>query len=339
MTELDPAARRALDRLQDPDGPALRGLARMVVAETTATPLRELATPRWLASQLATALEALTRGDAFRSALQARLDRGREAWSTDERVLREVMPDEVIPPLEQLLRRDYTPSEGLARRIVRQPAVRDLIAGILDDAIRRFARRMRTFDDSMGGLGQRAARRGRRLGKGLLAAAGVADVATDLARNLSGELEAAMEVRVKAFIGEATARAADSLVQDLSDPDTAETFAEFRVALLHEILDTPIHELVNEAENLGPLDAVDVIQEAIRVELGRDGFVARAEARIETLLDEAGDGTLGAWLEEVELRDVWVDTTTELVTARLRAVVETDDFVAWWTELFADADA
>ena len=53
----DPAA-RALARLQDPDGDALRGLARLVVDQTTATPIAEIASPRWIASQLATALEA-----------------------------------------------------------------------------------------------------------------------------------------------------------------------------------------------------------------------------------------------------------------------------------------
>lgn len=330
------ASERALARLQDPEHPALQALARMVVDETTATPLAELATPRWLASQLATALEALTRGDAFKSALEARLERGRETWATDERPLREVVPDEVVPPLEKLLSRPYTPSEGLARRIVRQPAVKDFIGHILEDAIRRFARRMRALDEGAGSLGSRAARRGRRFGKGLLAAAGVAEVASDLARSVSEEFEHALESRVKHFVAEATTRAAENMVSELTDPESAETFAEFRVALLHEVLDTPIQDLMAEAEGLGPLDAVDILQEAIRAELARDAFIDRAESRIEGLLAEAGDGTLGAWLDEVELRDVWVDTTTELVTARLRAVVETDAFVAWWSDLFAE---
>jgi len=343
---LGPEATRALARLQAPDSPALFALARMVVDETTATPIAELASPRWLASQLQTVLEALTRGDTLKLAVQARLDKGRDTWASDERPLRQVVPEEVVPPLEKLLGRPYTPSEGLMRRIMRQPAVRDLISRVLDDTLHRFGRRMRALDDGAGGLGQRAARRGRRLGKGLLAAAGVADVAHDLARTLSEEVEHAIEGRVKGFIGEATTRAAETMVSEASDPATAESFAAFRVALLHEILDTPIAELMAEAEGLGPMDAIDVLQEAIRAELDRtdagdDGepartFTDRAEARIRAALDEAGDGTLGAWLDEVELREVWVDTTTELVAARLQAVVETDDFVAWWAALFAE---
>lgn len=336
MSELSPEAARALARLREPQAVALKSLARMVVDETTATPLAELASPRWLASQLETALQALTRTDALKHALTERMEKGRETWATDERPLRAVIPEEVVPPLEKLLARPWTPSEGLMRRIVRQPPVRDLIARILEDTLQRFGRRMRAMDEGAGGLGLRAARRGRRLGKGLLAAAGVADMATDLAKTLSEEVEHALESRVKAFIGEATTRAADTMIADMSDPDTAESFAEFRVALLQEVLDTPIQELAAEAEGMGPLDALDVIAEAIRAELATDDFADRAESRIARLLDEAGDGTLGAWLDEVELRDVWVDTTTELVTDRLRAVVDSEAFLQWWAALFAE---
>ena len=63
---MDPAA-RALARLRDPEGHALHALARLVVEETTATPLRDIASPRWVASQLATALQAATRGDLLRT--------------------------------------------------------------------------------------------------------------------------------------------------------------------------------------------------------------------------------------------------------------------------------
>ena len=46
MSKLSAEASRALDRLRDPEAKALTALARMVVDETTATPLAELATPR-----------------------------------------------------------------------------------------------------------------------------------------------------------------------------------------------------------------------------------------------------------------------------------------------------
>jgi hypothetical protein len=332
----DPAATRALARLRAEDGAALTGLAALVVDQTTATPIRAIARPRWIASQLATLLEAATRGDTLRDAVRRRLDQGRDRWAEEDRPLVDFVPDEVVPPLRQLVGRPWTPSEGLTRRIVRQPAVRELVADVLEDTIRRFGNRMRAVDTSFGGLGQRAARRGRSLGKGLLSAAGVADAAKGIVQSVSEEFEQVLERRIREFLGDATSRALEQVVGQLSDPDYAETFADFRVALLEEVLDTPLGDLVAEAENMGPLDGVDVALEAIRAQLARDDFVDAAEARVARLLDEAGDGTLGAWLDEVELRGVWTETTTELVAQRLQAVVHTEAFAAWWVSLFAD---
>lgn len=333
MSELDAGAERALRRLRDDDSEALRALARMVVHETTATPIRDLASPRWIASQVATALEAATSGDRLHDAVGGRLDRGRDRWATEERPLREFVPDEVQPPLRKLLGRPFTPSEGLTRRIVRQDAVRDLMASALEDSIRRFGKRARAADESMGGMGRRAAARGRSLGKGLFAAAGVADVASSLLHTVSDEVEHSLDKRIKDFLGEATSRSLEQVARQLSDPEYAETFAGFRLALLEEVLDTPLQDLVAEADNLGPADALDVVLEGVRAELQRDGFIDRVEERIGAALDEAGDGTLGAWLDEVDLREVWVDTTTQLVTRRLRAVVDTEAFEAWWVAL------
>ena len=35
---------------------------------------------------------------------------------------------------------------------------------------------------------------------------------------------------------------------------------------------------------------------------------------------------------------MWEDSTTELITQRLQAVVHTDRFEAWWADLFTEAD-
>ena len=277
---LDPAAARGLARLRADDGQALQDLAHMVVAEATATPIRAIAGPRWIASQLATTLEAATRGDQLRDAVQARLDRGRDRWSADERPLRQFIPDEVHPPLRTLLGHPWTPSEGLTRRIVRQPAIRELVADVLEDTIRRFGQRMRAMDSSMGGLGQRAARRSRTFGKGILNAAGVADAARGIVQSVSEEFEQVLERRIRDFLGGATTRALEQVTDHLTDPDYAETFAEFRLALLEETLDTPLQDLVAEAESLGPVDALDVILEAVRAQLDREEFVDQLEERV-----------------------------------------------------------
>jgi hypothetical protein len=330
------AAARALARLRDPDHPAVRALAAQIVADTTATPLRELASARWVASQIATALRAATHGPALRDALARRLDEAKARWGEEQRTVGEVVPAEVVPPLRTLLGRPFSPPERLTARIVRQRAVRELVAQVLEDSISRFGRTMRGNDTKIGDLGRRAASRGRALGKGLLAVAGVADVASELAHAVADEFEHALERRVKDFLGEATGRALQQIVGRLSDPGYAETFAEFRVALLDEVLETPIAELVEDLDGLGPLDALDVVLEAVRAQVEAPDFIDRTEASLAAALDEAGDGTLDAWLGEVGLREVWTDATTALVARRLAATAQTPAFEAWLVALLAD---
>lgn len=332
----DPAD-RALARLRDDQAESLRELAALMVRTTTQTPLSELASSRWIASQVATALKAATRGGTLRGAVERRLERAKGRLDRDERPLREVLPSELVPPLREVLGRPFTPPPRLTDRIVRQKAMRELVSRVLEDTVSRFGRRMRTTDDKLGGLGRRAASRGRALGKGLLAAAGVADAASDLAHAVSEEFEQALERRVRDFLGDATTRALSQISEQLTDPERAQSMAEFRLELLEEILDTPLAELLEDLEDLDPLATLDVALDALRTEVDRPDFVDRTEARVEQALRETGDGTLGAWLEEVELRDVWTHTTTDLLAARLRAVVLTEDFEAWWHGLFQES--
>ena len=70
---MDDTIKRGLTRLQDPNAAALTELAHLVVVEATNTKIAEIATPRWLASQIATALEAATRGDLARDAIKGRI--------------------------------------------------------------------------------------------------------------------------------------------------------------------------------------------------------------------------------------------------------------------------
>jgi hypothetical protein len=234
------------------------------------------------------------------------------------------------------MERPFAPPARLTGRIVRQRAVRELVSRVLEDTVSRFGRSMRNTDTRYGGLGRAAASRGRAFGKGLLAAAGVADVASDLVHAVADEFEAALDRRVKDFLGDATSRALEQIVAQLSDPERAEAFADFRVAVLDEILATPLAELAEDLAGLDPIDALDVAIEALRAAVAAPDFIDRTEARLNAALDEAGDGTLGAWLDEVELRDAWTSATTDLIADRLAATARTEAFGAWWAALFAD---
>jgi hypothetical protein len=335
-------ANRALEKLRDPDRASLATLARMIVEQTTATPLRDIATPRWIAGQIAAALEASTRGDRVRDWVDQRITSERDRWEDRDETLRGYLPDEVDGPLRELLGRPYAPSEEMVFRMIDQPAIRALIRQILSNTVSRFRQSLTKVDEGvLGGLGGRAARRGRglfgqRMGRVSEVASNLGGVASNLAGAVRDELESSMDGRVKDFVQQASKEQIRAIARYLADPEHADSFAELRLAILDVVIDTPIRELAAETDKLQPEQVVDIVVGAIRSLVSADDFVARTEQRIGQILEDTGDGTLGAWLEDVQLLDVWTETTTELVTARLGAVVETDAFGAWWSDLFTE---
>jgi hypothetical protein len=329
------ASDRALKRLRDPSSTALPELARMVVEETTATPMAKIASPRFIASQLAAVLEAGSRGDLLRGWVDKRIASERERWGAETRSLRAFVPAEAHETLRELLGRPYAPDEKLLYRIVDQPAIRGLVGVVLTDTVTRFRRRLSEWDSGMlGGIGRRAAQRSR----GLLGNVGrnLGGMAGNLVDAVKEEVDYAFEGRIKEFVTGATTEAVRTIAAYAADPAHAKGFGDLRLAILDVVLDTPIKDLATEADKLKPETAVDVVVAAVRSAVGQPDFVARTEARMAKILDEAGDGTLGAWLGEVGLERVWTDTTTELVADRLRAVVTTERFAAWWVGLFEE---
>lgn len=343
---MDPAVARALARLRDPSGGDLRALAQLVVDEATATPLKDLAEPRWIAGQIATSLEAIARGDVARSWVDRKIAEGRERWRVEQRPLRTWVPKEADAPLRKVLVRHWTPDRDLTLRIIDQPAMHRLVADVLEDALVRFQKRVKGLDKTgLGSLGVRAARKSKGLFGGMARSIGeefgsVAQGIGGLTENLVGavteEVEHALHGRISEFVKTSTGDALANAAAHLADPRYAAGFGDLRIAVLDEILDTPISRLAAEADKLKPEELIDVVIGAIRAALDQPDFVERTEARVAKVLEQAGDGTLGAWLDDVGLRTVWADTTVELVTQRLAAVVKTDRFADWWGGLFAD---
>lgn len=318
----------ALERLRDPESGALADLARLLVEETTATPLKAIVHPRWVASQLATALEAFSRGDLARSFVAARLEKGIGEWRTHEELARDWFPAEVDGPLREVLQHPWAPDSGITLRILDQPAMRNLVAEVLTTMLVRFRKRMSQLDGGLlKNIGGRAAKRSRSL------FGGVADLADTVVGVVKEEVEHGLDERVKEFVAGATRDALKGIADHIADPAHADAFAELRVGVLDVLLDTPVGDLVAEADKARPLEIFDVVVAAIRNTVHDPDFVATTEARVAAVLDETGDGTLAAWLEEVGLLEVWTDTTTDFIAQRLQAVVATPGFEAWWTDL------
>lgn len=326
---------RALARLRDTDGAALRSLAQLVVREATRTPIGQIAPPRWVASQLQTVIEGLSRGDLVRSFVGKRLEAGRAHFADEDRPVGTWWPNEVDEPARRVLRQGWTPGEDMTFRILDQPAMRALVVEILTGVLTRFRGRLKRADGSiLGGIGERAAKRGRGLFGGV--AGNLGGLASNVVGAVRDELEHGLDDMVKEFVESASRDVLKSIASYLADPSHEQAFADLRVGVLDVLLDTPVSEFAQEFDKVRPLELVDVVVAALHAAAAEPDFVDRTTERIQLVLDEAGDGTLGDWLEEVGLSEVWSETTTDLVAQRLQAVVRTDDFEQWWTELHAE---
>ena len=327
---MDPAD-RALDRLRDPEHGALQSLARLVVEEAARTPLAEIARPRWLAGQLAAGLEAVAREPTLRDALAHRVEQTLGEWRDDPRPLGTFLPDEVEIPLRDALRRPWVPREDLVLRVLDHGLVVEVTREVLENTLKRFRKRLSNLDQGLfAGLGGRAARRGRGLLGGV--ASGMAGTVVGAVRE---EFEARIDVLIQEFLAGATREAIAGVARHAADPDHAEAYGELRVSFLDVLQETELGELAHDLDQLGVLAYLDIGLAAVRAALDEEDFVDRTEARIASLLEEVGEGTLGAWLEEVGLLEVWTASTVELLAERLRAVVVTEDFEGWWRDLFA----
>lgn len=319
----------ALSRLRAPDSPHLDGLIDLASREILDQPVRDVIDPALLAAQATAALIALEDSSA-REAIQRRVAQAIERHADATHTLRPSLPSAAVEPLRKLLGRPVHASEELTFRLIDQGVVHTLLAEILESALRRFARRAKRVDDRLkavderlGGLGKRA--------RGLFG-----NVASELAHAVGDELEHSVERRIREFVHQGTSEMLKVAARRLADPEQAAAWGEFRVAVLDVMLDTPVKELVREVASQDPEGAVKEVLDVLAAAARADGFEQELAKAVRLLLDEVGDGSLGAWLDELGLRDTWRKATAPVLRQQLQQVVQSNAFSAWWAALHAD---
>ena len=333
MTDKD-VAHQALANLRDVEAGHIRHLASIVVDDLTRTPVVELFSPVWLGQQVRLTLDALGKSEAAKAWIIQAWNTHLEAAASEEGTLRERTAAEIIETVEALLSHPWHPSALMVERMMNHSAVQDLLKTILEETIRRFANRARKLDDGvLGGLGGKVARRSRTLGKGLLGrrAGGLAE---NLVSSVADEVEHALDTRITEFVETATKNAVSTVVQELSDPKDDRVFIEFRINLFRTFLDTPMRELSAELSQVEPERITSVIQNGLLSLTERPDFTQNLEQFLLDSFEKMEERALRSWLQELDLLDVWVDTTEAIIEKRLNNLVKTDQFESWWLQLF-----
>lgn len=324
----DNAWEAALVRLRDPADPSLAGLIALAVDEVLRVRLVEAVDASGLADRLTAAVAAAAADAGLRARLLSRLTQERVRWRAERNSARHWVLPPVEAPLRHVLAQPWSPSEKLALRVSDHPAVRAMLKDVLSGTLARFAGGLKALDGGvLGGLGGRVARRGAGLFGGL------GDLAGGLVGAVKDEFEAAVESRVKESVGQATEEAIKAIAAWAADPKQAAALAALRVSILDVALDTPLGDLLGELDEVPDEAIVDALLEGLR-DASKRGTL---RADLIQILDEAvtawGDESLGALADELGLRAPLHEALVELGTKRARALVHSEAFATWWTQL------
>ncbi|MFH1464192.1 MAG: hypothetical protein ABIO70_07385 [Pseudomonadota bacterium] len=316
------------------DGGALRSLADLATDHVLASTVGELLPAAVVARHVAAGVRAAAARPDLGAWAQARLGELVEASiapGPDGRryprgdTLRAHVPAELTDPVERLLGEPYLPDRALVLRLLDHEAMRSLISEVLQAALVRFARKMRSMgpDTAMlkAGLG-RAARmppglsRLRSLGSGVVSAVG-------------SELEHQLEQRVSEHVSQAISAALGQVATLLTAPERAATMGDWRAYGLRVVLDTELEAFAVEARKLDPARAARALTEGLVALARREGLEEELTQLLDGVLAPWRERTLKELVEEAGIEEAWREAWWALVEAQAGPVIHSAAFRAW----------
>ena len=244
--------------------------------------------------------------------------RGAEAAEEAEDAPAERIPEEALDAPRRLLGRPWSPDSELVQALLDHDAVRGLVREVLQDALLEFGRTLRSFVPD--------APRPRR---GRLAA--LVEKAQGVASVLSAEVERKLEGRVRTFVEGAIGRALEHSTSYLSGTREAESLAAWRVHALDVLAGWPRERWADGLRRLDEEGLVDELADVLRDLAAWEGLTGWLEEVLTDALAAPEGGTLAEILPGE--REEWRTRLAAPLRERTRAVVATDAFAAWLSEL------
>jgi len=321
-----------LTRLRDPEGP-LPALIDLVVLDLLGRTLGEVVDPARIAEMIASAVRDWLGSERGEARLVAAWSELVDRIQSEERTLRELVPDEVRDAAERLAAQPYQPDRDALLALLDREPVRKLLREILQSTLVDFGKRVtapvgaskggRGLGGALGGLGARAKQRA-----GVFGA-----LAEEAIGAVGGELERRVEGKAAEFADTAMSGVLGRIVSLLSDPSRADDQAALREALLQGTWDWTGAMAATELRRGDPAAVAEVLREALAAWTGRDDFQETLGGWLETLLEEQGTLTLRDVLADLDLLESVTVGVTELMLERARDFVATGPFAEWWADL------
>lgn len=316
---LDPAA----------DGP-LPKLAALSVDAVLDTPLADFSEREQAVTVTRRLLQAWLASPEAPKTLGALVDEVVAKLQADRRALKAVAPKDVQETVRELIGRPFSPDKKLVLTIIDRGPTRELVRQLLLDLVLDFGRRASApvagVAKGLGALARMAGETVKSKSGGLGSLVGA----------VSGEVERQLEKRAIDFVDAALGGVFAELADAISNPKRAEEAAELRMAIFDGALELTLPQLAREVMNADVPGGAEVLREGLERWLATKDADAALGQVAQAVLDRDGKRTVRQVLADQGLAEEGRALAVEHLTVRMRAIVGTDAFAAWLSDVLAD---
>ena len=312
----------------------LRALADLVLDHVLDCPVGELLPVTVVSRHVASGLRAAAARPDLEAWAEARLREGVAAsiapgpggrrFSKGD-TLRAHVPAELTSPLERLLGEPYLPDRALVLRLLDHEAMHSLIAEVLQAAMVRFARKMRSMGPDTAAL-RAGIGRAARLPPGL---SRLRSLGTGVVSAVGSEIEYQLEQRVSEHVSQAISAALGQIATLLTAPERAATMGDWRAYGLRVLLDTELEAFAVEARKLDVARAARALTEGLTALARREGLEGEMAEILAATPAPWRERRLGDLLGETGLEAAWREAWWALVEAQARPLIHSPAFRAW----------
>lgn len=321
-------------RTEGSNGPLAR-LVELLVEETFSLSVEVALPTQKVALQLKRGLEAWVSSSDALPTLERAVKELEGALKADRRALRALLPAELREGAGKLVARSYSPSEPVVRKLLEPEPVRELIRELTLEVLVDFGRKLRApvtesrVAKGLTGLAKLAAEQAMNRSGALGALAG------GMVTAVSDEVERQVERRAGEFVDAALEGIVSRLAQELSSSGRAGRRSALASAMFDGLLELRVDQVGGELVRFDVPARAHVLRETLGHWLTSPQALGELENAIHALTGPVQSKKVRELLEEHGLLEPARELLTELLNARLRAVVGSEAFEKWLTELFA----
>lgn len=333
-----------IERLSGADNARRAQFIDLALDHTLELPLRTLLDVEAIAAVITEALTDSNAEKLIEEEFHPLLQRLHQHFEHTAETPRDLLPEGTPEKLIKIVSKGDRPRADWAKGSVDLAPIRGLIAPIIQDVLLNFAKSLPipglsgdSSADSTNSSSKSSGRSRGMLGKALRKSAGsIADMSKAAIGGFSSELERKIQATTREFSNQAIGEIRTAIRARLKTPEGQEVIRKTRIAITERFLDTPLHIILEDVYRLPIDDLATLVPPISEHNRPRTQLRAFIEAEVNHHLQNQGEKTLGALLDEYHLRDVLRAQVGAQLDAPVASFIESEGFAQWLDALLND---